>query len=188
MRYWTIDEMQAERPCEEYTRERITELWAGRERLTLMEVLDLPIPAKDIVWVICRNNALTPDQLAEWMERIVTRAIRLHVLNCGIPAVEEWARNWLDGTDRSSESAKAARAATEAWEAAKAARAAAAPAAAWAAEVAAWEAAETATWAAGEAAWAAEVASWEAGEAATIVTERERQVQDCREILTAARH
>ena len=110
MKSWTIDEMLAERPCEEYTQERITELWAGRERLTLLEVLDLPILAKDIVWVICLRNALTPEQQAEWLERIVTRAIRNHALNCGIPTVEAWAQNWLDGTDRRS-TAEAARAA-----------------------------------------------------------------------------
>jgi hypothetical protein len=176
MRSWTIDEMLAERPCEEYTRERITELWAGRERLTLLEVLDLPISAKDIVWVICRNNALTPEQQAEWLECIVTRAIRLHVLNCGIPAAEAWAQNWLDGTDRSSTAAKAAKGSSRQRKE-------------WAAEVATWAAAAAleaeAEAEAAAAAWeAAAWASEAAGEAATIVTERERQVQDCREILT----
>ena len=145
MKSWTIDEMLAERPCEEYTQERITELWAGRERLTLLEVLDLPISWADRVWVICRPDALTHEQKAEWLERIVTRAIRNHALNCGIPTVEAWAQNWLDGTDRSN----------------------AAAAAAWTAEAA-------------RAARAAE--AWAAAEAAEA--ERERQVQDCREILT----
>ena len=190
MKTWTIDEILAERPCKEYTQERITELWAGRERLTLLEVLDLPIPAKDIVWVICRKNALTPEQQAEWLERIVTRAIRNHALNCGILTVEAWARNWLNGSDRSRAEAEAA-----AW----AAEAEAARAAAWAAEAEAARAeaaraaalAEAAAWAA----WAAAALAVEAAEALAaeavemawaeaVAEERERQVQDCREILT----
>ena len=86
MKSWTIDEMLAERPCEEYTQERITELWAGRERLSLLEILDLPISWADRVWVICRPDALTHEQKAAWLERIVGRTN--HTLHDGIPSVE----------------------------------------------------------------------------------------------------
>jgi len=147
MKTWTIDEMLAERPCKEYTQERITELWAGRERLSLRDILMLDIPSSDRIWVACRPGALTDQQQAAWLERIVTRAIIHHALNCGIPTVEAWAQNWLDGTDRSN----------------------AAAAAAWTVE----------------AAWAARATTWTAWAAAAArAAERERQVQDCREILT----
>ena len=187
MKSWTIDEMLAERPCEEYTQERITELWAGRERLSLLEILDLPILAKDIVWVICRRNALTPEQQAEWLECIVTRAIRNHALNCGIPTVEAWAQNWLDGTDRSSTAAAAWAAWTAVWASEAAWEARAATWTAWAAAAArAAEAWAAAAWAveaaAAAAAWTAQAAAARA--AAARAAERERQVQDCREILT----
>ena len=213
MKSWTIGEMLNERPCTKYTQERITELWAGRERLTLLEVLDLPILAEDIVWVICRKNALTPEQQAEWLECIVTRAIRNHALNCGILTVEAWARNWLNGSDRSlaeaAAAAAAAWAAEAAWarnlldrsdrsraEAEAAAAVARAAAAAWAAETeaeatraavraaAAREAALAAREAEAAAAWAAEAEAAAAAAWAAAAEERERQVQDCREILT----
>ena len=32
---------------------------------------------------------------------IVARAVTNHTLHCGIPKVEIWAKNWLNGTDRS---------------------------------------------------------------------------------------
>ena len=68
MKTWTIDEMLAERPCKEYTGTHHGIMERAAKRLTLLEVLDLPILAKDIVWVICRKNALTPEQQAEWLE------------------------------------------------------------------------------------------------------------------------
>ena len=192
MKSWTIGEMLNERPCTKYTQERITELWAGRERLTLLEVLDLPILAEDIVWVICRKNALTPEQQAEWLECIVTRAIRNHALNCGILTVEAWARNWLNGSDRSRAEAARAAAETEAsWAAREAAAAAAwaaareaAAAAAWAAETEA-EATRAASWAAARAAADAAdaaAAAWAAREAAAA-EERERQVADALAVM-----
>jgi len=41
----TIDMMMNKHPCSDYSRERVTELWAGRDALTLTEICDLDIPA-----------------------------------------------------------------------------------------------------------------------------------------------
>lgn len=123
MRTWTVDEMLNEWPCRAYNRARITELWAGRERLSLAEICDLPIPPKDIIWVGCI------DPPSGWIDATVTRAVTNHALHCGIPSVEIWARHWLDGSNRTAEAAReaaAAAAATAAWEVTAAAAAAAA--------------------------------------------------------------
>ena len=134
MTTWTVDQMLAARPCEEYTRERIAELWAGRDALSLLDILDLPIPGEHRVWVACRPGALTASQRTAWLDGIVTRAVTTYALHCGVGAVETWAARWLDGTDRTSpaaaEAARSARSARSAW-AAEAARAAVASA--WAA-------------------------------------------------------
>ena len=47
MRRVTVDDVMAKKPCDEYPRERVEELWGGRESLTLTEILDLVIPAED---------------------------------------------------------------------------------------------------------------------------------------------
>src|SRR3990172_2673676 len=139
---WTVGEMLAEQPCEEYTAARIAELWAGRVALSLSEILDLNIPAKDKVWVACRPGALPTAVCRAWLKRVCDRAIRAHALECGVPPVEAWARGWLEGKDR-SQAAAAAWAAWAAWAAADAAAWAAWAAAAWAARAArAAEAAE----------------------------------------------
>jgi len=62
--------------------------------------------------------------------------VRRDALSCGIPEVEDWARKWLDGSDRSEAAADAASdvaaaAADAAWSSALAA--------ARAARIAAWE-------------------------------------------------
>ena len=110
---WTVDEMLAERPCADYTRARIEELWAGRERLSLLDILDFDIPDLDKIWACCRNH---PHRGA-WLDVVVTRAVRTHAVGCGVPAVESWAQIWLGG-DRTAEAAEAAARASEAAEAA----------------------------------------------------------------------
>ena len=178
MKTWTVEERVAERPCPEYTRERIAELWAGREALSLLDILDVPIAAQDRVWVACLPAALPAAVQDAWLERIVSRAVTTHALRCGIPAVEVWAQSWLDGTDRTGAAARAA-ARAAAWAAAEAARAAgeAAREAARAARAAAWAAVEAAGAAARE---AAREAAW-----AARAAEREQQIDDLRQILSS---
>ena len=113
MKSWTVEEMIATGAC--YSHEQITALWAGRERLTLLDVLDLEIPAVDRLCVVWRPGVLTGAQ---------RRAVLDRVLPCGVPDV------------------KAARAAWAAWAAWVAWEATGVAWAAWAAWVAAGEAAE----------------------------------------------
>ena len=43
----TVDNIMAHKPCEEYPKERVEELWGGKESLSLLDILDLNIPAED---------------------------------------------------------------------------------------------------------------------------------------------
>lgn len=158
-RTWTIDEVLAEGPCDpRYTRERLEELFAGRERMSLREIIDHPdVPAEDRVWMCCRDHL----HRAAWLERVVTRVVGEHALPH--PATREWAERRLSGEYKSEAAARAARAA---WSVRAAAEAA------WAVEAARAE----------EAAWAARVARAE--EARN--EERVRQLDDMRAVLEAS--
>ena len=47
MKSVTIDDVMAWGPCNGYTRERVTELFAGRESVTALDILDMDIPNRD---------------------------------------------------------------------------------------------------------------------------------------------
>ena len=70
MKTWTIDEMMLENPCPKYTKEVVTQLWTGREKLSLAEVLALEIPAADRMWAVWRPGAITKKQEAALLEKI----------------------------------------------------------------------------------------------------------------------
>ena len=173
MKTWSIDEMLAENPCEEYQNRALLEtFWAAQERLSVLDVLRLEIPAEDRVWVATRPGALEPAVQSRWQEVVVTRAINRALEIYDEPGFVAWAQGWLDGTDRSAEAARAAAAA--AW--AEGAAAYAADAAAYAAAGTAWAAAD----AAAGTAWAAAHAA-----RAALGAEREQQVADLVTILEA---
>jgi hypothetical protein len=170
---FTIDQILGWKPCKDYTRKRIEELFSGRESITAEELAELDIPIEEKIWFFLQS-----EHAPEIVERIVTRAVTNHALTCGIPEVEAWAGRWMDGTDRSRESAVAAEAAT------------------WATADAAW-ATEAATLATADAAWAAEAAAtratWAAVARATLsatlsatlvwMEERELQLVDCLAVM-----
>ena len=67
MKSWTVDEMLAEQhPCHNYKRKHLTELSAGHERRSLLDVLDMPIADADKAWVGCRPGAF--DRQREWVK------------------------------------------------------------------------------------------------------------------------
>lgn len=123
---WTVDDVLAMPPCEDYPRERLVDLWAGRERLIPRDVACLPIPAVDRIWLLCRGPL---DVVLAAVEVIVTRAVERHAARCGIAEVKRWAAAWLSGEDRkwatADAAADAAARAAWAWAEARAAGAAA---------------------------------------------------------------
>ena len=199
MKTWTVDQMLEEHPCGwdgeddggNYCRERLERLWAGRAELSVLDMLGLGIPAEDRVWGACLPGALTPEALATWAEIILARAITTHALHCGIDEVEQWARRWLSGADRSIEAA--ARAAQAAWagQAAEAAARAAEAAGAAGAAGAAAQAAEALAWAAtaqtARAAGAAARAALAAAAVSAAAAARAAEAPAARAAETAAR-
>lgn len=152
---WTIADARNAGAC--YDDDKLTALWAGRESLSVLDILDLDIPDADKMWAASRMLQGTSAGEAARIATL-TRVITAYALPH--PSTKAWAEAWLSGTDRS---ASAARAAGAAW----AARAARAASAAWAAE-AAW------------AAWA------EAAEAAAAAEYR-HQIADVQAALEAQR-
>ena len=129
---------------ERYSDANLKRLFRGRESLTPLEVERMrSVLVEDRIWVLLRPEVLG-DRFQPVVYAIADRAVRRHCLTCNIPAVEEWAVNWLSGENRSygaaAWAAEAAWAATSA--AARAARNAAREASAAAREASAASAAE----------------------------------------------
>jgi len=168
MKALTVSDIMSLNPCGAYPESRVRELWGDRESLTLVEILQLDIPAEDRIWVLTRDGVCSRDVLVAWMNRVADRAVRSYCLECGIAAVEAWARGWLDGTDRTRGAAEAADVGHYATRAATRSAAFAARAAAFAARAAAYVAravhAEYAAYYAAYAAYAACAAAEAAAE------------------------
>ena len=63
MKTFTIEDLIKHNPCERYTPERVAELFAGREALTMLDVFDMDILPQDLVWVFSREGlAVTEHQ------------------------------------------------------------------------------------------------------------------------------
>ena len=133
----TIDQVMDWQPCEGYSREFVTRLFAGREQLTARDIVALEIPAEDRLWALLHPEFLTDAQMhalaCDYAEQVV------HL--CGDDprprAAIEAKRAWLRGEISDGDLAAAWAAA---WDAAWAAAGAAARDAAWAAaKAAAWD-------------------------------------------------
>ena len=76
MRRLTVDEVMALKPC--YSRERVEELWAGRESLGLDEIAALDIPRADRLWCLLAPGVLPDAVLGELHCRIVDEAVVIY--------------------------------------------------------------------------------------------------------------
>lgn len=63
MRSVTIDQVMEWGPCEAYSRERLVELAAGRDRLTAADIADLHIPVEDRLWAVLHEELIPNAQL-----------------------------------------------------------------------------------------------------------------------------
>jgi len=203
----TVDDIMAHYPCDEYPRERVEELWSGKESLTLTEILNLNTPARDRVWMVLQSLSKEENEhFARWSALQVT-----HLWDC--PDV---VKQYLETGDEELRDAawNAARAAARtagrdatwaawnawgaraAWNAAHASARASARAAAdaawdaWNAACTAADAAWNAAWSTWSANWAtrfdAKKSDWEAAHAAAHAArgeEHQKQVEKLREML-----
>lgn len=171
MKRLSVDDVMGMERCEEYHEDRVRELFGDRETLSLLEILDLNIPAKDRVCVMLQDGVVEDEALRRFANVVADRAVQNHALT--YEPTREWAEKWLSGEDRSEQSAwSAVRSSMETKYCA--AVASAARAAYWAAV-----AARRALMAAGAAEWARMAAT--SGRA-----ERELQVADMRRLLLEA--
>jgi hypothetical protein len=148
MRSVTVDQVLSWEPCEDYTRERIEELFAGKEAVNVHDVLAMDISDSDKLWAALREEFIPAETLHEFACRVAENALLKERKAGREPDARSWKalevkRKWLKGEATDSELAAAREAAWAAW------------AAAWAAREVAREAAWAAAWAAREAAWAA---------------------------------
>lgn len=77
MKRYTVDDIMAFRPCDNYTRDRVEELWDGREALTAEEIAELDIPIMDRLWAMSR---LGVDPTNRGVIRIALDAVRSDAL------------------------------------------------------------------------------------------------------------
>jgi len=78
----SIEQVMAWGPC--YSRSRIDSMSGGKDHLTLLEVLDLDIPAKDRVWAALHEEFLTLGQM------------RLFACSAAETVLGVWYKSWPD--------------------------------------------------------------------------------------------
>jgi len=98
----TVDDVMSWEPCKEYSRERVTALFAGRETITAFDVLDMDIPAEDRLWAVLREEMVPAPVLHEFACRIAEAALSQESMAGREPDPRSWAaidakRKWLRG-------------------------------------------------------------------------------------------
>ena len=73
MKTLTVADIMNLRPCNAYPESRVRELWGERESLSLLEILSLPIPAVDRIWVLTRNGVLPTDTRQKFADMTADR-------------------------------------------------------------------------------------------------------------------
>ena len=183
----TVEQVLLWEPCEEYTRKRIEELFAGRETVNVDDVLEMDIPDVDTLWAVLREDLVPAKTLHEYACRIAEQILMREREAGREPDARSWKaievkRKWLKGAATDTELEAAAWAAWTVVEAARVAAGKAAGVAAWAAREAAGVAARVAAGAAARvAAGAAAAAVW-AGVRAAGAAEAE-QIKILKELL-----
>lgn len=172
----TVDQIMERHPC--YTRARVVELWAGREALTALDVLDLDISADHRLWAVLHVQFLPERILHEFACDQAEKALSLtdNPDPRSVAAIEV-KRRWIRGeaTDDELDTARDA-----AWDAAWAAtRAAVSAAVSAAARAAARASARDAARAAAASAEAASASSWETA----WDTAQSAQISDLRALI-----
>ena len=176
MRSVTVDDVMSWEPCGPYTRERVTSLFAGRDRVTALDVCAMDIPTEDILWAVLREDMVEERVLHLFACWCAEQALQVERKDGREPDPASWVavevkRRWVDGMASDDELAVAR---ADAWATAGgAARATWATAggdawsAAWfTARAAAWAAAWSAARGARDARGAAEAAADDVAEAA----------------------
>ena len=96
----TVDNVMSWRLCDGYTRYRVKTLFAGREAITALDVLEMDIPAEDRLWAVLR---MVPDPILHEFACRIAEAVLMRERRAGRePDLRNWAaigakRKWLRG-------------------------------------------------------------------------------------------
>jgi len=71
----TVEQILLWKPCDEYTHDIITGLFAGREQLSALDILELDIPAADKSWTVLREELIPANILHEFACRCAENAL-----------------------------------------------------------------------------------------------------------------
>ena len=86
----------------------------GGKRITVKDFLTFEeVSAEDKIFTVACPDLISNDVLHTFVETVADKAVTNFCLTCGIEAVEDWAKRWLNGSDRSWSSAWAASEAAE---------------------------------------------------------------------------
>ena len=72
----TIDQILAFGPCDDYdSRERLLQLSGGKESMAALDILRLPLPAQDKLWLVLREEVIPARELrllaCKWAEGVL---------------------------------------------------------------------------------------------------------------------
>jgi len=98
MKTATINDVMSWTSCSRYTKKATAKLFAGRENVTALNILELDIPAEDKLWIVLREEMLDANILHEFACRCAEEALKL-IYNPdprSIAAIEA-KRAWLRG-------------------------------------------------------------------------------------------
>jgi hypothetical protein len=148
LKYVTPELILKWEPCDKYDTDSIRKLFGRRQRATVQQILEAPIPVGDAFWVVLRKELIPAKTLRLFACACAERALKRERNAGREPDARSWeavktSRRYARGKATAEELAAAwAAARAAAWDAARDA----ARAAAWAAG---WAAAGAAAWAAG---------------------------------------
>jgi len=98
----TIGQVLSWRPCLEYTRKRLEELFAGRETINVNDVLEMDIPDSDKLWAVLREEFIPAKTLHEFACRVAEQALLKERAAGREPDERSWKaieikRRWMQG-------------------------------------------------------------------------------------------
>ena len=102
MKAVTVDQVLSWEPCEEYTHERVKELFAGRETINVYDVLRMNISDADKLWAVLREDFIPAEILHEFACRAAEKALLSEREAGREPDERSWQaievkRKWLKG-------------------------------------------------------------------------------------------
>jgi len=98
----TVKQIMSWNPCAEYTQAKIKKLFAGRQALSVLDVLELDIPDADKLWVVLREELVPANMLHELTCRCAERSLMRERKAGREPDPRSWQaieakRKWLRG-------------------------------------------------------------------------------------------